>query len=72
VAAGLVTADSGAYDTWREENNFCPHTKKRKALLFERSEFKCFAFYKRQKLFLAKCHSAASVVTSPAATHRPI
>ncbi len=68
VAAGLVTADNGAY----EENNFCPHTKKRKALLFERSEFKCFAFYKRQKLFLAKCHSAVSVVTSPAATHRPI
>jgi hypothetical protein len=28
---------------------FAHRRKKRQALLFERSEFKCLAFYKRQK-----------------------
>ena len=34
----------------------------------ERSEFKYFAFYKRQKRFLAKGHSGVQTVSCPAAT----
>jgi len=49
LAGRMVVVLSGAYDSWRKENYFCPQLKKLKALLSERSEFKCFEFYKRQK-----------------------
>jgi hypothetical protein len=48
---------------------FAHHLKKAKHLLFERSEFRCFAFYNWQKIFLAKCHSTAWTTASRPASH---
>ena len=44
---------------------FAHHEKKRQALLFERSEFKCLAFYPRQKLFLAGGLSVVVAMSLP-------
>jgi len=66
-------ASDEAYDAWREENKFLPTyaISARVYCLSTASFDPCRYLIERQKLFLAKCHSAVEAAPSrPARRHK--